>query len=92
MEKDLSTITLKIPGLENQLDRIEKLCLEILEQRKDVLEGYISKNNFLKKFEIKKDMFYKLINQGKLKIYRIDRKIYLKSDEVNEALEKGELR
>lgn len=88
--KNNNEVVLKIPGLE-KLERIEALLLEIRDQRKDALDGYISKNAFLEKFEIKEGMLYKLINQGKLKIYRINRKIYLKSDEVNQALENGEL-
>lgn len=89
--------TVHIPQLENlkelnRLDHFEKLLNEIREQRAGLLQDYISKKDFLQLFGIKEGMLYKLINEGKLKDYRINRKIYLKQSEVNEALQKGLLK
>lgn len=90
MSKNTPSV-LHIPQLE-RLDKIESLLHEIRDQRADVLNDYITKAEFMKRFDIKPGLFYKLINEGKLSVFRINRKIYLKQSEVDHALQKGLLK
>lgn len=73
----------------DDIEEIKSLLLEIKEQKSDVLQDYITKNDFLELFGIKEGMLYKLINAGKLQPFRINRKIYLKRSQIDEALQKG---
>jgi hypothetical protein len=91
MDKDNPPPIFHIPQLE-RLNKIEALLHEIRDQRADVLHDYITKADFMTRFDIKPGLFYKLINEGKLSVFRINRKIYLKQSEVDNALQKGLLK
>lgn len=90
MSKNTPSV-LHIPQLE-ELSEIKSLLHEIREQRADVLNDYITKAEFMSRFDIKPGLFYKLINEGKLSVFRINRKIYLKQSEIDNALQKGLLK
>ena len=77
-----------------QLDDIPALRKEIQELREEVrtknaLSEYIAKEDFQERFKIKSGLFYKIVNSEVLKTYRINRRIYFRQSEVDEALRNG---
>lgn len=71
---------------------LKHVLSEIIRQETDPLAEYIPKEEFLKSFKIKEGLYYKLVNKGQLKIYRIGAKSYLRRSEIDEALKKDLLK
>lgn len=71
---------------------LKNVFSEIKRQERDPLAEYIPKEEFLKSFKIKEGLYYKLVNKGQLKIYRIGSKSFLRRSEIDEALKKDLLK
>ena len=71
---------------------LKNVLAEIKRQENDPLAEYIPKEDFLKSFRIKEGLYYKLVNKGQLKIYRIGSKSFLRRSEIDEALKKDLLK
>jgi len=92
MDYQNPTSVLKIPQLDLLNQKLDNLITEIRDQKADTLSDYISKNEFMDTFGIKHGLFYRLLNKNVLKTYRINRKVYLKRSEVDNALQQGLLK
>lgn len=56
------------------------------------LEDYISKENFMSHFGIKRGLYYKLLNKGSIKVYHVGSKSFLKISEIDKALKENQLK
>ena len=58
----------------------------------DPLKDYISKEDFMSLFGIKRGLYYKLVNKGSLKIYNVGSKSFLRKSEIDKALKNHQLK